>query len=136
MHVESNKALMRAFFDEVVNKRNYGLVEEIFSQWFIDHDLPVAPGPLGVRSTIETFVNAFPDMHVELKTLVGEGEFVGGSGMFTGTHLGEFMGMPATGRNGTHGVNTFWRCDGGKAVEGWTSMDVFGILRNIGAFGV
>jgi predicted ester cyclase len=86
-----------------------------------------------MRQVLGMFLQAFPDMHVELHHVLADGDLVCSHGTFTGTHEGEFMGVGASGKAVTVDYIDLWRVDDGKGVENWVRLDMLGLLQQIGA---
>jgi steroid delta-isomerase-like uncharacterized protein len=78
------------------------------------------------------FYNAFPDNHATIDDLLVEGDKAVLRYTLTGTHKGEFMGVPPTNRNMTMWVIEIDRFAGGKVVEGWSRYDTLGIMQQLG----
>jgi steroid delta-isomerase-like uncharacterized protein len=76
---------------------------------------------------------AFPDHDAEVVHMVAEGDTVATYKTFTGTHEGEFMGVPPTGNEVTIRVMDFVRYSDGQIVEHWNIVDVAGLLQQLGA---
>jgi steroid delta-isomerase-like uncharacterized protein len=76
---------------------------------------------------------AFPDMHVDAVKLVADDNNVAFAYTLTGTHKGNFMGIPGTGRKIKVRGMQISRFENGKMVERWGSSDQLGILQQIGA---
>ena len=132
---DANKAIMQRFYDEVVNAGNVDLIDELLSDDFTEHEeLPgVAPGREGVKQFFRMFKQAFPDGTMTAEHVVAEGDTVAARVTVRGTHQGEFMGIPATGKKVTVGYMDMWRLDGGKAVENWVRLDMLGLMQQLGA---
>jgi len=73
---------------------------ELVAEDFVEHEEPpgVAPTKQGVKDFFQTYLAAFPDMRMDVQAVVSSGDKVVARVRATGTHQGEFMGMPATGR--------------------------------------
>jgi steroid delta-isomerase-like uncharacterized protein len=80
------------------------------------------------------FVAGFPDARVHVEDLVAEDDRVACRFVSTGTHHGEFMGVPPTGRRVEVTGITVFRLTGGQCVERWSEMNLVGLLQQIGAF--
>lgn len=76
---------------------------------------------------------AFPDLHVVLEDVFAVGDRVGSRGRISGTHCGDFMGIPATGKPVSVEYLDLWRVERGKFVETWVQMDTLGLMQQIGA---
>jgi steroid delta-isomerase-like uncharacterized protein len=100
---------------------------------YVNHSMPApVPGPEGFRMVISMFRAAFPDLHITLEDVIGEGDKVATRGYFTGTHQGEFNGIPATGKQVKVSYIDLWRVENGKAVENWVQMDMIGLMQQLG----
>ncbi len=99
----------------------------------MNHDVPLpVRGVEGFKQIVGMFKAAFPDIHVDIQDMFGDGDLVGSRGMFTGTHRGEFMGVPATGRPVTIKYLDLWRIRDGRFVETWVQMDMLGLMQQLG----
>jgi predicted ester cyclase len=81
---------------------------------------------------MSSWFDAFPDGHMTIDDLVVEGDKVVARYTLTGTHKGEFMGIPATNKKVTGWVIEIDRVAGGKCVEGWSRMDTLGLMQQLG----
>ena len=97
--IKDHAELVRYFFDEVWNKGNLAVVDELIAANSIDHNRqPGAPrGRNGYKATVTMFRSAFPDIHYTLNQVFTEGDRVAIRFSGTGTHRGAFMGIPQTG---------------------------------------
>lgn len=81
---------------------------------------------------VRIFQNAFPDMKGAVEDVVAEGNKVAVRFSGTGTHQGEFFGIPPTGKPiKSTGINIF-RIEDGKIVEHWNNADDLGVLQQLG----
>jgi predicted ester cyclase len=71
-------------------------------------------------------------MRITLETQLADGDLVANRGVFTGTHQGEFMGVPATGKQVTVQFMDLWRLENGQAVENWVRLDMLGLMTQLG----
>jgi len=133
---EENKAIVRRFIEEVWNNGNLDAIDELISEDHVDHD-PGREGTPGGREGMRAFVqmyrSAYPDTHIEMGELVAEGDLVAGPWTATGTHRGELMGVPPTGRSITVTGMGMDRVRNGQIVESWANYDSLGMLTQIGA---
>jgi steroid delta-isomerase-like uncharacterized protein len=135
MSVESNKALIRRFYDEVWARGNLDVADEVFADAYVRHDFragdPVQ-GPEGQKRIAADFRAAFPDLTWNIDFLLAEGEFVAGRWTASGTHRGSWAGVEPTGRPMRFsGVNIF-RFAQGKVVEIWNHRDDLGLMQQLG----
>jgi steroid delta-isomerase-like uncharacterized protein len=133
MSVEQNKAIIRRVFEEVINQDKSQIINELIAPSYVNHDMPApVPGPEGFKMVVGLFRAAFPDLHVTLEDVLGEESKVVTRGYFTGTHKGDFNGIPATGKTVKASYVDMWRVENGKAVENWVQMDMIGLLQQLG----
>lgn len=133
--VESNKLVMRRYFEEGLNRGDMAVVREIFATDYVHHD-PANLDPIGGTADVERHITtlraAFPDINFSVEGENAEGDDVVVRWSANLTHLGDFFGLPATHRKAhITGVN-WWRMQDGKAVEGWVSRDDLGLMRQLG----
>src|SRR5215211_310917 len=133
---DQNKDLARRFYEEVVNTGELDRVEEFCAQDFVDHEEgpPGTPdGIEGVKAFVKMFRDGFPDMRTSLEDVLEDGDEVAARVKMTGTHDGEFMGVPPSGNR----VEIEWidivRIVDGKAVEDWGVTDNMSLMQQIGA---
>src|SRR5215204_2851659 len=79
------------------------------------------------------FCSAFPDLSAKIEEMVAEGDKVAIRVINTGTHKGEFQGIPSTGKNVSFGGRDFLTLSDGKIVEQRASVDMMGLMQQIGA---
>ena len=135
MSTETNKSTSRRLIDELINNKNYDLIDELFAPDFVEHEeIPgVDPGRDGVHQAFRMFLTAFPDLNVTIEDLLADGDKVVIREQWTGTHQGEFMGMPATGNQVAFNVIDIVRYADGKLVEHWAVSDMLALLTQLGA---
>ena len=118
-----------------VNSGNLNALHDVFAPTVVDRD-PAADqgaGPEGFIQFFSTFRAAFPDLNISVEQLVADDDNVAIAYTITGTHQGDFLGIPATGRQiKARGVQIA-RFQNGQIVERWGSSDQLGILQQIGA---
>jgi len=133
MSTESNKTVIRRGFEEGINQGNLAVFDEVIAPNYVNHNFPTpVPGPEGFKQVLGMFLAGFPDLRVTLEDVLAEGDKVATRGIFTGTHRGEFNGIPATGKTVTVSYSDVWRVENGKAVENWVQMDMMGLLQQLG----
>ncbi len=132
---EENKARSRRFIEEVWNQGNMAVVDEIVAPDFVNHtalDPNEAPGPEPTKAFVTAMRTAFPDLQVKVDDMVAEGDMTVSRWTATGTHRGDFMGIPATNKVGTTSGMTMSRHKGGKIVEAWAQQDMMGLMQQLG----
>ncbi len=134
MSLEENKAIELRFFEEVVNKGNLAVIDELVAANFVDRcALPgVAPDREGYKQFFAAAHSAFPDFHSTLEDMIAEGDKVVQRFTVRGTHKGEWMGIAPTGKQIEVGGIAIHRLAGGKIVEDWASMDMLGMMQQLG----
>ena len=132
MSVEENKANVRRLNDEVFNKGNLALVDELMAPNYVFHITPEVKGPEGVKQYIATFRTAFPDLHITIEDMVAEGDMMAIRYTMRGTFKGEYMGIAPTGKQMTLPNAGFARFEGGKQVEVWPYLDSLTFYQQLG----
>src|SRR4051794_15342045 len=100
---EANKALARRSFEELWNQGNLAAASELYDAHHISHGLGVAvpPGIEGLKQFITLYRTAYPDTHFTIEDQLAEGDKVVTRWTAIGTHQGELMGIPPTGKRVT-----------------------------------
>ncbi len=132
---EQNKTLYRKFVDEVINKKNLAMIDEMMAPDYIEHDeMPpgMPAGVEGLKQMMGMFFTAFPDMQSTTEDVIAEGDRVVGRHTMVGTHSGDFMGIPATGKRVSIGEIHIVRIVNGKGVEHWGQVDMMGMMQQLG----
>ena len=135
MSTETNKTTLRRLVNELFNNKNVDLIDELFAPDFVEHEeIPgIDSGREGVRQASQMFFAAFPDLNVVIQDILADGDKVVAREQWTGTHQGEFMGMPATGNQVAFNVIDIVRFSEGKLVEHWAVSDMLALLTQLGA---
>lgn len=128
------KSLARQFYDDVFNKGDMAALEERLADDFVEHDdLPgFAPNKAGVTEFFSMMHRAFPDLSVEVQAMAVDGDQLLAHAVIRGTHQGEFMGIPATGRPVEVGIADRIRFRDGRAVEHWGVTDMMAMMQQLG----
>jgi len=130
----TNKALVTEFIDALFTRGDLNAVDRYLAPGFVNHDpFPgFAPDLEGFRRIGQVFREGFPDWRSQLEVLIAEGDLVTERFTARGTHRGEIMGVPPTGREVVlAGINIF-RVQDGKLVERWGRTDDLGLLQQLG----
>jgi steroid delta-isomerase-like uncharacterized protein len=134
MGTQENKASGRRFVEEVINRGNFAVIDELSGPNFVDHSAP--PGMPADRDGTKTFFTmlraAFPDLHATIEDQVAEGDRVVQRVVTRGTMRGDFQGMPASGKEATWSGIHITRYADGKVVEHWSVIDQLGMLAQLG----
>jgi len=131
---EELKAISRRLIEEVWNKGDLDVVDELIASDYVFHD-PAAPevrGPEGLKQLVSMYRTAYPDLHFTIEDQIAEGDKVANRWTATGTHQGELMGIPATGEQVTTTGISITRYEAGKAVAEWANWDTLGMLQQLG----
>jgi steroid delta-isomerase-like uncharacterized protein len=136
MSAEENKALVRRYAEEVVNRRNLDLLDEIFAPEFVLYgaDPDQVSGVEDLKQFFVMLRSGFPDFQGTIEDLfAAEGDKVVLRFTFRGTHQGEFMGVGPTGKQVTMPGIDIFRIGDGKIVELWGQEDMLGMMQQLGA---
>ena len=121
MPAEENKAMVRRLL-EAINAGNMDVVDELFAPELAEQ----------AKQGYTAYRSAFPDWREEIVDLVAEGDKVVGRFKCSGTHRGEMMGIPPTGRRQEVDEVYFLRVEDGKFVEFWGLEDNLTRMRQLG----
>jgi steroid delta-isomerase-like uncharacterized protein len=136
---ERNKAAFRRFHD-AANSGDAELLAKTIDEMFMPDvilrtPLPVqATGAQAIKEVFARLHRAFPDLHVTVEDLIEEGDKVVGRNSVRGTHQGEYMGLPPTGKPVSYNEIIIFRFADGRVAETWGVVDVLAQLRQLGAF--
>lgn len=135
MPVAENRALLESYIREVWDKANLDAIEVYLDPSFQRHVSSSLP-PIdrdGQITRLTGFRAAFPDITITVEDVVAEGDRVAFRSTMRGTHLGEFLGIPATGKKVAVGLVDIVRIEDGRFREQWGGPDIFDMLRQLGA---
>jgi steroid delta-isomerase-like uncharacterized protein len=134
MSLEQNKVLMRKLFEDDLSGGNSAVAAEIIHPNFFDHTNPpgLQEGLAGHNAIVSLFRGAFPDQQWLIEDLIAEGDRVVARSTMTGTHTGDFFGIPATGKSVRMGGVHIVRIQDGRIAEHWGSNDDLSLMRQIG----
>jgi steroid delta-isomerase-like uncharacterized protein len=135
MPMERNKAVIRRYFDDIINGGNPASGAELFAP---DYTLYFAGNPpIGVAELAGfagAMRGAFPDFRDEVEDIFAEEDRVAARGVSRGTHQGEFMGIPASGKEVVvNWISLFRLTPEGRIQEARVAFDQFSLLQQIGA---
>jgi steroid delta-isomerase-like uncharacterized protein len=134
--VADNAELIKRFYEDVLGNGNLDLVDELATEGMVDHEegLPgQPPGTEGVKFFITTLREAFPDIKASIDVTLAEGDLAAARGVVSGTHQGEFMGVPASNKSVEFEVVDIIRVEDGKVAEHWGLTDTMSLMQQIGA---
>ena len=132
-----NKALFKRFHDAADSRdidRISKVIDELVRPDAVVHTpLPIdATGPQLLKEVFTRLLRAFPDLHIHVDDLIEEGDKIVARNTVTGTHEGEYMGIPPTGTRVTYAEIFIFRFVGGQIAESWGVVDVMSQMRQLG----
>lgn len=130
---EINIALVRAGF-EALSAGDFDACLELASPDLIINLAELAEPLHGRDIWLEgaaMFRRAFPDLNAEIEDIFGSGDRVAVRVRMRGTHAGEYLGIPATGRQVSYVSHEFYRIENGLIAEEWICSDTAGLFRQI-----
>jgi steroid delta-isomerase-like uncharacterized protein len=132
---EGNKKAVRRVFEEVWNKKNFPVADELYAANYTHHD-PSTPdagrGPESEKKRVTLYHNAFPDLRLTPEDIIAEGEMVTARWTCRGTHKGDLGGIAPTGKPIAISGVSICRFENGKIVEGWINWDALGMMQQLG----
>ena len=133
MSTEANKQVVRRYYEEVLNGRAIDVLPEIAAADYEEHDpLPgQGTGLAGFRDRITMLTTAI-EQHFTLEDIVAEGDRVVVRWTTNATQIGEFLGIPATGKSYTIAGIDIHRLKDGKLAEHWHVVDMLSMLQQLG----
>ena len=138
---DTNRRLVRRCFDDMWNRRDLGVCDEIMAEDFEEHAAaPFAPsapgrvhGPSAARGTVEWLVAQFPDIRMTIESIVSEGDTVAVRVLAEGTNLGALNGViPPTGRRFSARQSHWFRIRDGLLAEHWATREDLPAMVQLG----
>lgn len=131
---EQFKTAARNLIQRGFNQKDSGAFITYFSPNLKDHALPpgVPEGYEGRKMFYSAFLAAFPDLHVQIDDAIAEGDRLVTRWSAEGTHSGELMGIPATGKKVSISGIAIDRFENGQSVEHWEIFDQMGLMQQLG----
>ena len=132
---EQNKELLRKAVDEIWNKGKFQLLDDFITGDFVVHFSRPGEELQGTKNVKQFYTNlreAFPDIHFTIVDQVAEGDKVVTHWTASGTHKGEFKGIPATGKKVIFSAMDIDRVINGKVKECWTNVDELSLMKQLG----
>ncbi len=135
---EANKQLVRRWFEEVWNNKHADLIDEMMAPVVRGYGLKNKPD--GVMESSDHFkkfhagfLQAVPDIQISVEDTIAEQDKVAARCRVTGTHTGEGLGVPASGKRIDFTGTVFIRIENRKIVEGWNNFDFHVMFQQISA---
>ena len=134
MSVEQNKATIRRVVEEVFNKRNMSVIPELIAPGYV-YRSPMGidfKGPAGFAQFVGMMHSAFPDLHMAVDDMFGDGEKLAARLSMRGTFTGDLGPMKATGKKFNQPFAFFYRFEGGKELEAVEYGDMLSFYQQMG----
>ena len=131
---EQYKTAAQNLIEKGFNQKDLSAFEAYFSTNLKDHALPpgIPEGFEGRKMFYSAFLAAFPDLHVHIEDVLAEGDKLVTRWSARGTHSGELMGIPPTGKQVSVGGTAIDRFENGQSVEHWEIFDQVGLMQQLG----
>jgi steroid delta-isomerase-like uncharacterized protein len=134
MTIEQNKALVRRFIDEVFVQGRKDTVDELLADDFVGHTWPSTGHPKDdLKAAIDRTAGGLADPQFTIDDLIAEGDRVAARLTTGATQVGEFMGLPPSGKHYSIEEIHWFRLRDGKVAEHWHQMDQMGLMKQLGA---
>ena len=134
MTIDANKALVRRFITEVFEQGRPDAVDELCADDFIGHTWGNADRD-GLKAAMARVAKGLADAHFEIEDMIAEGDQVAVRLTARGRHVGEFTGMPASGKTYEIGEIHIFRIRDGKVVEHWHQFDSASLMKQLAPSG-
>jgi steroid delta-isomerase-like uncharacterized protein len=129
------KSIVRRLYEEVWNKRKTELVTELIAP---SHALQspnvsgASVGPQAYKRQVLLLIAGFPDLQWAIEDLIAEKDKVVSCWIITGTHKGEYMGVPATNKKISVDGITIHHVANGKIIDSYASWNIWGMMEQLG----
>jgi predicted ester cyclase len=131
LSLQANKEVVRSFYAEAINGRDSYACERWLSKRFVHNG--VKRGAEGQRQAVAYFLAAFEPLRHEILLLLAEDDLVAAHQRWSGRHVGEFLGVPASGREVVFTSTAVLKLAGGEIVEAWDEIDSAAIVAQLSA---
>jgi steroid delta-isomerase-like uncharacterized protein len=131
---QETKQIIQRFYDEVINGKKLDVIDELVGPEFVEHEeMPGLPaGREGVKQFFVMIESGFPGFRMDVEDVIVEEDKGVVRSTLRGTHIGEFMGIPATGNSVSVTVIDIIRVSGGRVAEHWGATDTAGMMQQLG----
>lgn len=131
--IEENKKTVRRFYEEVLEKGNLAIIDEMVADNYKEHEtIPgIEPNKTGLKEWIKMTRSAFPDLKMEVEDMIAEGDKVAVMARMKGTHQGEFLGKKGTGRKLDMPFVDVILFKDGKVMEHWGYTDNLKMMEQL-----
>ncbi len=135
--LNKNKLIAQRIITEIFSKNDFSNLSELISEDIVIHDTDKEiHGLENLRIGINNLHIAFPDLNYKTEDIFSNNDKVVARCKGSGTHLGSFRGIPATGKKMNYTVILIWRFFEYKLIEHWSVSDVYGMLQQLEAIDV
>lgn len=132
---DKNKQIIQTYFQEVWNKGNVDVLDELLSTEYINHT-PSTPNPpkgaVGLKPIVLAIRKGFPDLHYEIKEIIATKDRVVARVVMTGTQSDTLFGIPPTGKRIEVNQINIEKIENGKIVEHWRVTDELAMMQQLG----
>ena len=128
MSLPNEKDIIKSFVEEVFNKHDISATEKYFAK----ENPSIGQGSEGFKQSLSALFTAFPDIHANIEHIVAENDLVVVFLNFTGTHKGEFQGMPPTNKPVNIRSADLYRVEDEIIVGHWDVVDQLNLLQQTG----
>lgn len=131
---EQNKTAVRRLVEELWNKGNLPVADELIAPTYTHHDAStpdVGRGPESEKKRATLYRTAFSDLRLTVEDMIAEGETVVARWSCRGAHKGDLNGIAPTGKQFAISGVSVVRFSGGKMVEGWINWDALGLMQQL-----
>jgi steroid delta-isomerase-like uncharacterized protein len=132
MSLDTNKAIIREFFERVWNQGDEAAIDRFIAEDAGGNDPDFGAGRAGFKRQWRQWREAFPDVHFQIEEIVAEGDTVVARWTLTGTHRGPFLGISPTGRSVHVGGMSLDHLRDGVLVSGFDGWDNLGLRQQLG----
>jgi steroid delta-isomerase-like uncharacterized protein len=135
---DENKAIVQRWFSDVVSRGDMESLDAICAVCHPQFEMvrgvtePAPQGIDGLKGLINTLRTAFPDLTATVDEQIAEGDKVVSRVTMSGTHQGEFMGIPATGKSFTIPGVSIWEVRAGQLISEWVNWDSMSMMQQLG----
>jgi predicted ester cyclase len=138
MSAELNKAIVARFYEELWNKRNLSVADEIFAADCVTHQLQsgsasdgVPRSPEAVKRHVAEWLAGFPDLRFSVEQLLAQADHVVSRSVMHGTHTGVWLGLAPTRKQVSIRMFVDHRIVNGKIVEDWVLVEALGFFQQL-----
>jgi len=131
-----NKAIVRRLYEEVWNRRNLEVINELISSshaLLSPNNYSSSIGPEAYKRQVLSFLEGYPDFRWTIEDIIAENDKVVACWNISGTHQGDFMGVPATNKKVSVDGITIHHLAGGKIMDSQSNWDTLGMMQQLGA---